>query len=105
MDDHTSTFVRHVPCPDCGSSDGCSLFSDGHTYCHVCSKTRQGTQSQPTERRRVAGNLIHDLEFKDLPSRLIDEETCRKFGYGIGSMKDKPCQVANYFNAEGTKVV
>ncbi len=29
-------FVRHMPCGNCGSSDGNSLYSDGHTYCFVC---------------------------------------------------------------------
>jgi twinkle protein len=29
-------FVRHMPCSNCGSSDGNSLYSDGHTYCFVC---------------------------------------------------------------------
>ncbi|MBP98974.1 hypothetical protein CMK18_23740 [Candidatus Poribacteria bacterium] len=32
----TNEFVRHTPCDQCGSSDGNSLYSDGHTYCFVC---------------------------------------------------------------------
>ena len=32
----TSEFVRHEPCPNCGSSDALSLYSDGHTWCFVC---------------------------------------------------------------------
>ena len=31
-----SEHVRHMPCDSCGSSDGNSLYSDGHTYCFVC---------------------------------------------------------------------
>jgi len=31
-----SEFVRHIPCGNCGSSDGNSLYSDGHTFCFVC---------------------------------------------------------------------
>ena len=34
-------FVRHIPCDKCGSSDGNSLYSDGHTFCFVC-PTRVG---------------------------------------------------------------
>ena len=30
-----------MPCEECGSSDGNSLYSDGHTYCFVC-HTRTG---------------------------------------------------------------
>jgi len=36
MADITSEFVRHEPCNNCGSSDGNSLYSDGHTFCFVC---------------------------------------------------------------------
>lgn len=31
-----SKFLRHVDCEKCGSSDGNSLFDDGHQYCFVC---------------------------------------------------------------------
>jgi twinkle protein len=31
-----STFLKHVECPKCGSSDGNALFDDGHTFCYVC---------------------------------------------------------------------
>jgi len=39
----TSEFVRHEPCPKCGSSDALSLYSDGHTYCFVCHDRTGGT--------------------------------------------------------------
>ena len=31
-----STFLYHEPCPKCGSSDACGVFSDGHRYCYSC---------------------------------------------------------------------
>ena len=31
-----SEFLRHEPCPSCGSSDANSLYSDGHSYCFSC---------------------------------------------------------------------
>jgi twinkle protein len=31
-----STFLKHIECPKCGSSDGNALFDDGHTFCYVC---------------------------------------------------------------------
>jgi len=43
MVDLTSEFVRHEPCPKCGSSDALSLYSDGHTYCFVCHDRTGGT--------------------------------------------------------------
>jgi twinkle protein len=80
------------------------LFDDGHTYCHVCKSTKQNGQQLPT-RRKMAGSMVQDLEYKALPPRSLEEETCKKFSYGIGEYKGKPCHVANYLNAEGTKVV
>ncbi len=29
-------FIKHIPCPKCGSSDGNSLYEDGSSYCFVC---------------------------------------------------------------------
>ena len=31
-----SEFVTHEPCELCGSSDGNSLYTDGHKFCFVC---------------------------------------------------------------------
>jgi twinkle protein len=36
MADITSTFLRHEPCPECGSSDALSVYDDGHSYCFSC---------------------------------------------------------------------
>lgn len=32
-----SKFIKHIPCEECGSSDGNAIYDDGHCYCHVCS--------------------------------------------------------------------
>lgn len=31
-----ATFVKHIPCPNCGSSDGRGVWSDGSEWCFVC---------------------------------------------------------------------
>ena len=36
MKTNDSTFLKHIECPKCGSSDGNALFDDGHTFCYVC---------------------------------------------------------------------
>ena len=36
MDSSSDEFVRHMPCSECGSSDGLALYEDGHTHCFVC---------------------------------------------------------------------
>src|SRR5579859_4268440 len=31
-----SEFIRHQPCPDCGSRDNCAVYDDGHEWCFGC---------------------------------------------------------------------
>lgn len=38
----TSNFIKHLACNQCGSSDGNSLYDDGHEFCSVCSKFIKG---------------------------------------------------------------
>ncbi len=45
-----STFLHHTSCPKCGSSDGNSVYSDGHTYCFVCNHFDSGQPSDDCER-------------------------------------------------------
>ena len=40
-----SEFLYHAPCNRCGSSDGNSVYSDGHTYCFVCNHYDVGEES------------------------------------------------------------
>jgi twinkle protein len=38
----SQTLVSKGPCPDCGSSDACALYEDGHTWCYSCDTRREG---------------------------------------------------------------
>ena len=44
----SSQFIKHIPCNKCGSSDGNSLYDDGHEYCHVCQTYINGDGSEST---------------------------------------------------------
>lgn len=104
-DESTSTFIRHVPCEACGSSDANSLYTDGHTHCFSCGATVQGNGSSHggTVRKRVAG-LISIDEPRAIIPRKISEETCAHFGYGYGEYKGEKVHVAPYYSADGTMV-
>jgi twinkle protein len=52
----------------------------------------------------MAGSLIQDVEVKGLRTRKITDETCKHFGYGIGTFKDQDVQVAPYYDADGKLV-
>ena len=73
-----SEFLRHEPCPKCGSKDNLARYSDGHAYCFGCEyyEHADGQERQPVEKPKVA-NLIK-YEIKHLKQRKIDEDTCKK---------------------------
>lgn len=93
------------PCDDCGSSDACCTYSDGHTHCFSCGVTHQNGAAPRTsdEEDPEDEDLLHG-EFKDLAKRGIREETCRKFGYKVGRKNGKPVQIAPYRD-KSSKVV
>ena len=37
-----SEFLRHQPCPECGSKDNCSVWDDGHEWCFGCGYYKPG---------------------------------------------------------------
>ena len=74
-----SDIIRaHLPCPDCGSSDGMTEYSD-HSYCFVCAKWTPSTTRERTN--AVSKHLIpiEDMEYRALRARGIREDTCRKY--------------------------
>lgn len=63
----------HRPCSDCGSSDALSEYSDGHTHCFSCGKTKN-----PQKR----GELIMDNSstYEFLPWRGVTRDTMQFYG-------------------------
>lgn len=94
-----STFVRHIPCGECGSKDNNSLYSDGHTFCFGCSAHKQGEGA--AEQGTISKGRPLDLisgEVQALTKRGITDRTCEHFGYLVGEYKGKPVQIAQYYN-------
>jgi twinkle protein len=98
-----SQYISKGPCSDCSSSDACALYTDGHTHCFSCGTTRKTEEVTPSVTpKKPSGFLTGD--YRDLGARKITEETCRKFGYQVGEHKDKPVQIAPYYNRQGELV-
>nr|WP_246505611.1 toprim domain-containing protein [Coralloluteibacterium stylophorae] len=86
------------PCEDCGSSDACASYSDGHTFCFSCGVHHKGegaTPSPAASAPKAKGEFLRG-EAKALAKRGITEETCRKYGYLTGDHNGKTVQIANY---------
>lgn len=88
----------HLPCPDCGSSDALSLYSDGHTYCFSCQKSTH--EQQVTTPKGVMLDT-QQLTPAPLPKRGIAQSTCVKYQYYKSSYNGKACQVAQYYDEYG----
>lgn len=85
-----SQFVRHEPCPDCGSSDALAVYSSGVSFCYSCKKkTGESLVSHP------------EGAIKGLKKRGIMADTCQRFGY----MVTKDSHAAPLVSKDGTKIV
>ena len=103
------------PCDNCGSSDANHTFPNGATFCYSCrvstGKLPQGDTPDspateaaiPPKSRRGGGKLI-PVEIRALAKRGIREDTCAKWGYGVGTYRGETVQVAQYKNSEGEVV-
>ena len=85
-----SIFMYHMPCEHCGSSDGNSMWSDGHQWCYVCetwlppeggSMSHDHKETYGLERSDTLKMFECQGHFTSLNKRGIDKETCQKYGY------------------------
>lgn len=117
--DSDSVFLYHIPCENCGSSDGNSLFSDGHQFCYVCEKWVPGDDDKRSEianKRPSGGKRVSNYDngplvfgeangrYTDLTARGISKATCQKAGYWIAKVRGEVYQVADYRDQNGSIV-
>ena len=111
-DTNDSTFLRHEPCEQCGSSDARAVYDDGHSYCYSCEEYRKGEEgdteyneqrhSKVSAESKTKGFLYGAT--KELRNRNIKEETTRKWGYMVGQYKNQTCHIANFYDETGQVV-
>lgn len=100
-----STLVSKGPCPDCGSSDACATYSDDHTHCFSCGKTRPGSgEYTDTPSKQANPDLINHGEYRDLAKRSLRVDTCRKFDYTVAEHQGRTVQIATYCDPTGSPV-
>lgn len=110
LDQTETEFLYHVPCENCGSSDGNSLYTDGHQFCFVCEHYVPGEGQEGSTRSapKVAEGCLefgkNQGRFTDLPSRGLLADICKKYGYWVGKVNGKAYQIANYFDEAGSLV-
>jgi len=103
--DSSATFLAHLPCDNCGSSDANSLYTDGHTYCFSCETYGEVDESQEpsseaspftevqTKSTSEADIVYSQAQTQALKARGISADTARHFGYRVDSSR----QIAPYY--------
>lgn len=85
----SSKFLRHEPCPKCGSSNNVGVWEDGGKHCfsqgcdyHVFS---DGTGEQEFQQRNVSVGSTVTLTgvVADIPDRRISAATCHKYNVRV----------------------
>jgi twinkle protein len=106
MNHEESQYTHKEPCPKCGSKDNLARYSDGHGYCFGCEYYEHGKEDDgPShtgnhkEAKPVAEALrpYFEAEVRAIRPRGISEETCRHYGYRIGSLAGSPVHLAPYY--------
>ena len=94
-----SEFLRHEPCPNCGSKDNLARYSDGHAYCFGCQHYEHADTDKeiPVTDTVEKSEPLADVTYRELKTRGLSEETCRLFDYGWNGKR----QVATYRDATG----
>jgi twinkle protein len=105
-----SKFLKHIPCEACGSSDGNSLYDDGHEYCHVCHTYKHSEDYEIARYNSSKGNIVYLSKttqaieqkgtFKAIPDRGISLATCEKFGV----TQDESRHYYPYHDNDGSRV-
>ena len=92
----TSEFIRHEPCPNCGSSDARSVYSDGHTWCFVCHDRTPG-DNDVIHSHKMANDVCLTGSAVRLNKRNISEKTNQLYKiYRDGDILRFP-----YFTSDG----
>ena len=104
MNTKESKFVKHIPCEACGSSDGNSLYTDGHTYCFVCKDdSRKNNRKEKLVEDPKVSILATDKNtflqsYKGSYNALEDRKISLKTAKAFGVLSSPNKHVYPYFN-------
>jgi twinkle protein len=92
--------ATHQPCEACGSKDARATYDSGVSICFSC-----GAIDAPGGKAEVNAEFIIG-EFRALNKRGISEETCRRYGYAVGTdSRGTMVQIAPYYDVKTGRLV
>tara|TARA_R100000306_G_C4378181_1_gene142915 strand:+ start:1012 stop:2586 length:1575 start_codon:yes stop_codon:yes gene_type:complete len=83
----------HQPCPDCGSSDALSVYTDGSSYCFSCRASHKGEDIVPFNNNALLSTGLSQA----ITERGITKDVCVR--YGVTQSQGK--QIYPYFDKGG----
>ena len=89
-------FIRHIACPNCGSSDANAIYTDGHTFCHKCHHRTHG-DGTPT----IHNHTMSDVELKGSATRLAARKISEKTSELFKTYKDGQILRHYYYDVDG----
>lgn len=110
--ENTSKFVRHEPCPACGSSDALSRYSDNHAHCFSCQHYIHGDGSTLMANKKTWQRPLEMTgTITAIQDRRISADVCKRYGvtveHGDGGVITKhhyPYNNKDGIGVVGTKV-
>lgn len=106
-------FLRHEPCPSCGSRDNLARHTDGYAKCYTTGcNYYEKANTKPNGEDSALQMLSLSKEPKqksilaikgnceDLPTRKLREDTCRFWSYRTDIVDDSPVHYAYYLDDE-----
>ncbi len=78
--EESQNLLSKGPCNDCGSSDACALYEDGHTFCYSC-ETRHEGEAMPTTKVQHTPLLpsVDGTKVGPIVERNINADTLRDY--------------------------
>jgi twinkle protein len=88
----------------CPSSDAYAIYEgSGVGICFSCGG-RMKPDGAAVDAAPSGQPLVYNIDYIPLDTRDISQAVCQKYGYGVGEMFGKKCQVAPYYNDRGQLV-
>jgi len=106
-DKQQGTFVRHEPCPDCGSKDNLARYSTGQGYCFSCGRWEAPSNGEDRVEKKeitIRENSMQQFQgnYGEIPDRNLGKEVTKKYGvtlqYGQDGHITKHCYP--YYNKD-----
>ena len=81
----SSTFVKHEPCPSCGSKNNLARYSDGHAVCFTggCDHYERGTGQVVNVTPSITRRLEMTGVVAAIPDRRISQAIAQKYGVTV----------------------